>query len=106
MLRCGRITFQIIKAEKTIIARLSAWNRNWRLFAQSFLSSATCLSTTSLIMIDERVQVESRPDGGGHGVIDAQSRRRALCCDRPGTAPALEKAICDKLLPSTCCDDH
>ena len=42
--------FQIMRAEKTIIARLSNWNRSWRLFAQSFFSSRTCLSNMSLIM--------------------------------------------------------
>ena len=43
--------FHIINAEKTIIARFNSWNVSCRLFAQSFLSSRTCLSIISLIML-------------------------------------------------------
>ena len=45
--------FQIISAEKTIMAKFSTWKVNWRLLAQSFLSSYTCLSIISLIMVAE-----------------------------------------------------
>mmetsp|Transcript_20037 Transcript_20037/g.42149 ORF Transcript_20037/g.42149 Transcript_20037/m.42149 type:complete len:99 (+) Transcript_20037:609-905(+) len=43
--------FQIIKAEKTIMAKFNNWNVNCLLFAQSFLSSRTCLSIISLNMV-------------------------------------------------------
>lgn len=43
--------FQIIKAENTIIAKFKSWNSNWRLFAQSFFSSITCLSIISFIIV-------------------------------------------------------
>ena len=43
--------FQIMRALKTIMARLRHWKRSWRLFAQSFFSSRTCLSITSLSIL-------------------------------------------------------
>jgi hypothetical protein len=41
--------FQIINAEKTIIAKFSSWNVSIRLLAHSFFSSITCLSIVSRI---------------------------------------------------------
>ena len=45
--------FQIINAENTIMARFSPWKASCRLFFHSFLSSTTCLFTTSIIVHGE-----------------------------------------------------
>lgn len=57
--------FQIINAENTIMAKFSNWNVNWRLLAQSFLSSRTCLLTMSLNMIGVLISCYCQATGGG-----------------------------------------
>ena len=42
--------FQIINAEKTIIAKFNNWKVSMRLFFHNFLSSRTCVSIVSRIM--------------------------------------------------------
>jgi len=41
--------FQIMSAEKTIMARFSAWNDSWRLFFHNCFTSATWFVTISIL---------------------------------------------------------
>ena len=70
--------FQIISAEKTIIARFRAWWSNSRLFFHSFFSSKICCSTISIIVSAASTDTGAGLRAAGRRTAWTRTRRRGL----------------------------